>query len=91
MAESGRVLRRAQCRQGSRGNKRFPIAQAFLAARFPEIHDVVFLNLAQTEGPAVIISVGTFIARLATRRETTAGKAALKLLAKRGITDAVIE
>ena len=72
-------------------NKWFPIAQASLAARFPEIHDVVFLNLAQTEGPAVIISVGTFIACLATQRETTAGKAALKLLAKRGITEAVIE
>ena len=71
-------------------NKWFPIAQASLAARFPEIHDVVFLNLAQTEGPEVIISVDTLIKRLARLSETEEGKAALALLAKRGVTEAVI-
>ena len=72
-------------------NKWFPIAKASLGARFPAVHDAVFLNLAQTDGPGVIISVGTFIARLEAQRETATGKAALKLLAKRGISDAVID
>lgn len=56
----------------------------------------MFLNLSQTEGAAVIISVSTFIERIAElgRAEAgygQAGKDARKLLARRGLTPKVID
>ena len=45
-------------------NRWFPVAGATLRGRFPAVHDWLFLNLSQTEGPAVVISVGTFLSRL---------------------------
>ncbi len=44
-------------------NKWFPIAAATLERRFPAVHAQLFKNLSQTEGPAVAVSVRTFIDR----------------------------
>jgi hypothetical protein len=44
-------------------NKWFPIAGATLKRRAPQVHAWLFRNLSQTEGPAVIVSVGTFVER----------------------------
>src|SRR5690606_7091071 len=76
-------------------NERFPIASATLQRHHPEVHARVFLNLSQTEGAAVLISVGTFVKRIAelTRAEHgygQEGKDARKLLSHRGLTPAVI-
>jgi hypothetical protein len=45
-------------------NKWFPIAKASLQRTFPEVHDNIFRNLAQTEGVEVVVSVGTFVERI---------------------------
>ncbi|MCX4247982.1 hypothetical protein [Paraliomyxa miuraensis] len=76
-------------------NEWFPVANATLLRHYPEIHARVFLNLSQTAGAAVVISVGTFVERVAelTRAEGghgQAGKDARKLLQRRGLTPAVI-
>src|SRR4051812_38576713 len=42
-------------------NRWFPIASASLSRRFPAVHARVFLNLSQTEGPEVAVSVRTFV------------------------------
>ncbi|MCX4239030.1 hypothetical protein, partial [Paraliomyxa miuraensis] len=44
-------------------NEWFPVANATLLRHYPEIHARVFLNLSQTAGAAVVISVGTFVER----------------------------
>ncbi|MBN9167701.1 MAG: hypothetical protein BGO98_11155 [Myxococcales bacterium 68-20] len=44
-------------------NRWFPIVAATLERRFPAVHAQVFKNLSQTEGPAVAVSVRTFIER----------------------------
>src|SRR5688500_10283966 len=44
-------------------NQWFPIAQATLDRRFPALSARFFLNLVQTEGPEVAISVRTFVER----------------------------
>jgi len=72
-------------------NEHFPVADATLSRHFPEVRAKLFLNLSQQEGPAVIISVGTFIKRLALLTKAEGGygpqgKEARKLLSKRGIT-----
>lgn len=71
-------------------NRWFPIAGATLRGRYPAVNDWLFLNLSQTEGPAVVISVGTFVARLnamATDASLGAqGKEARDLLAARGLS-----
>lgn len=53
-------------------------------------------DLSQTEGPAVVVSVGTFVDRLKEMSKTDGGfgkngKEARKLLAKRGLTANVLE
>jgi hypothetical protein len=76
-------------------NQWFPIAQATLDRRFPALSARFFLNLVQTEGPEVAISVRTFVERY---DELVAGDAkfgaeaakAVELLAQRGVTAAVI-
>ena len=77
-------------------NEWFPVANATLLRRHPEIHARVFLNLSQTEGAAVVVSVSTFLERIAElpRAESgygQAGKDARKLLARRGLTPKVID
>ncbi|MBX3215701.1 MAG: hypothetical protein KF850_26925, partial [Labilithrix sp.] len=44
-------------------NQWFPIASATLQRRFPAVHAQVFKNLSQTDGPAVAVSVRTFLER----------------------------
>ncbi len=63
----------------------FPVADATLANKAPDAHAVVFANLSQTSGPAVIVSVSTFVERVEGLDAATR-----KLLAKRGITAAVL-
>lgn len=77
-------------------NQWFPVANATLSRHYPEIHARVFLNLSQTEGPAVVVSVGTFVKRIAELGRADAGygqagKDARKLLARRGLTSDVID
>ena len=45
-------------------NRWFPIASATLERRFPAVHERVFKNLSQTEGPAVTVRVRTLLERL---------------------------
>ena len=79
-------------------NKWFPIAKATLQRRLPAVHDWMFLNLAQAEGPAVILTVGTFVNRYELLEATkdkggpgAGGKDAKKILQKRGLTAAEID
>jgi hypothetical protein len=76
-------------------NQWFPISQAALDRRFPALSARFFLNLTQTEGPEVAITVRTFVDRydqLAAGGEKFGAEAAqaLALLAQRGVTAAVI-
>jgi hypothetical protein len=72
-------------------NRWFPVAQATLRRRHPELHDTLFLNLSQTSGVEVAISVSTFLRRLGQLAEQgSEGEAALKILAERGLTEAVM-
>ncbi|WP_437566911.1 hypothetical protein [Sorangium sp. So ce542] len=79
-------------------NHWFPIAAATLKRRHPEVHAWMFRNLGQTEGAAVVVSVGTFVERwdqLARRKDKGGpegdGREARKLLARRGITREVVD
>jgi hypothetical protein len=76
-------------------NRWFPIASATLARRFPEAHAWLFLNLVQTEGAEVIVSVSTFVDRLdrlATEPTLTdTGAQARELLAQRGLNAGTVE
>jgi hypothetical protein len=71
-------------------NKWYPIVEATLAHRYPAVRDRVFLNLSQTEGPELVISVGTLLSRLQAMKESAEQRPARELLAERGLTDAVI-
>jgi hypothetical protein len=72
-------------------NTWFPLAEATLERRFPAVHKRVFLNLSQTEGPAVIISVGTFVDRVTPLRDgDEESQKAAKLLARRGLNESVL-
>ncbi len=73
-------------------NRWYPTAEATLRHRFPAMHAHVFANLRQTEGPAVIVSVGTMVERLDSAvAEGVAGASdALALLARRGLDEATL-
>ena len=76
-------------------NQWFPIAQAALDRRFPAVSARFFLNLTQTEGPEVAITVRTFVDRydeLAAGADKfgAEGLKAQELLAQRGVTAAVV-
>lgn len=70
-------------------NEWFPLASAALKRRFPEVHEVVFLNLAQTEGFAVVSTVGVFARRVRDLEASPDPKhqEARKVLAERGLTE----
>lgn len=73
-------------------NRWFPVAFASLKRRFPEIHAALFLNLGQVDGIEAINSVDLFVERysaLAAAGDDTS-KEAVAVLAKRGLTPAVI-
>ncbi|KYF86688.1 hypothetical protein BE20_21410 [Sorangium cellulosum] len=79
-------------------NRWFPIAAAPLKRRHPEVYAWMFRNLGQTEGAAVVVSVGTFVERwdqLARCKDKGGldgdGREARKLLARRGITREVVD
>ena len=77
-------------------NQWFPISQAALERRFPAVAARFFLNLSQTEGPEVTISVRTFVDRfdeLAAMPDKYGAEApkAVELLRERGVTPAVVE
>jgi hypothetical protein len=76
-------------------NQWFPIAAAALERRFPAAAAKFFLNLQQTEGPEVAVSVRTFADRydeLAAGSEKYGAEAkkAQELLASRGLTPVVV-
>ncbi|WP_437938412.1 hypothetical protein [Sorangium sp. So ce341] len=79
-------------------NKWFPIASATLKRHAPKAHAFLFRNLTQTEGAAVLVSVSTFVERwenLAKSKEKggpdAEGDEGRKILAKRGLTKAVVD
>jgi hypothetical protein len=62
-----------------------------LQRHYPRVADQLFLNLSQTEGAEVVVSVGTFIERMAQMAEGAEpygpeGPEARALLARRGLT-----
>ncbi|MCC6873456.1 MAG: hypothetical protein IT378_04030 [Sandaracinaceae bacterium] len=69
-------------------NKWFPIAEVVLRTNHPAIADEVFLNLAQTSGPEVVVGVATFVQRL-DALEGRGGEAARAraLLERRGLNE----
>jgi hypothetical protein len=76
-------------------NKWFPVASATLKRHYPEIHAQVFLNLSQSHGPGVVISVGTFIKRLDALTTAVAGYGqpgvdARALLERRGLSPEIV-
>jgi hypothetical protein len=75
-------------------NRWFPVASASLKGRFPNVHEWLFLNLTQTDGPAVVISVGTFLQRLnklASEPSLGADAAAARsLLEARGLNASIV-
>lgn len=78
-------------------NKWFVITSATLQRRAPNVHEVLFRNLSQTDGIEVIVSVGTFLDRWVNIDKLVEdgglgqdGKDAKKVMAKRGLTSAVI-
>jgi hypothetical protein len=76
-------------------NRWFPVAIATLERRFPAVHAQVFRNLSQTSGPAVAVSVRTFIERYDAMVSGTGaygaeGAAAKPVLEARGLTNAVL-
>jgi hypothetical protein len=78
-------------------NKWFPIADATLRRHAPGVHEWMFRNLSQTEGAAVIVSVGTLVERWESLSKSKdkggpdeGGADAKKLLEKRGLTKEVI-
>lgn len=78
-------------------NKWFVITSATLQRRTPNVYEVLFRNLSQTEGVEVIVSVGTFLDRWDNLDKPVKdgglgndGKEAKKLMATRGLTNAVI-
>lgn len=73
-------------------NTFFRVAHATLDHRFPEVSASLFLNLTQTTGDGVAISVATFLERLAAMAKGEKpygerGVEARKLLAERGLTE----
>ncbi|MBK8256228.1 MAG: hypothetical protein IPK82_26620 [Polyangiaceae bacterium] len=80
-------------------NKWFPIAKATLARHAPAVHAWFFRNLSQTEGPAVVLSVGTFLQRFDSLEKPEdkggpkggGGKAAKKKLQERGLSAEVLD
>lgn len=71
----------------------YPIVDATLRRRFPELHGQVFLNLSQESGPPVLVSVRILLDRLteldkATDKQSKDARAVLK---DRGLTKAVLD
>jgi hypothetical protein len=77
-------------------NTWFPVARATLEARYPEVAAVLFRNLTQQSGPAVMVSVNTFLKRIAQMEKGEGGfdhvgVAARAALVERGLTSDKVE
>jgi hypothetical protein len=77
-------------------NEWFPIAGAALEHRFPAAHARLFMNLSQTEGPEVAVSVHTFLERLEAMKDPNGaygaeGPKARERLESRGLNAATVE
>jgi hypothetical protein len=77
-------------------NTWFGVAKAALENNFADAYAHLFLNLSQTDGPAVVTSVGTFIERLGKMGEGDhafgkQAKEARARLESRGLTSQVLE
>jgi hypothetical protein len=76
-------------------NHWFPIAVATLRGRFPEVYDWLFLNLSQTEGDGVVISVSTLLSRLEQMPTEPSlgarGAEAREVLTERGFTPSTLQ
>jgi hypothetical protein len=69
----------------------FPVAKAALGHRYPEVERHLFLNLVQTDGPEVVLTVATFVRRLeALPEQGDEAAAARALLERRGLTSEVV-
>lgn len=76
-------------------NQWFPIASMSLSRHYPAAQARLFLNLSQTVGPEVTISVNLFLERLEQMSEPEGpygaeGPKARELLSQRGLTPAVV-
>jgi hypothetical protein len=73
-------------------NRWFPVAEATLRRRLPAVADRVFLNLTQTSGVEVTVSVSTFVERVRqlAKDGDSAGQEARTILNGRGLTDGVL-
>ncbi|MFC1853876.1 hypothetical protein ACFL27_27135 [candidate division CSSED10-310 bacterium] len=70
-------------------NKWFPIIRATLTANYPVIHDAIFLNLHQSRGKELILTVRTLLERIKALGEddgTPDAQKAFQLIEKRGCT-----
>ncbi|HEX2878462.1 MAG TPA: hypothetical protein VHO25_02885 [Polyangiaceae bacterium] len=77
-------------------NTWFPVARVTLEAHYPEVAAVLFRNLTQQSGPAVMVSVNTFLKRIAQMESGEggfgkAGVAARAVLCERGLTPDKVE
>lgn len=72
-------------------NRWFPVIDASLARRFPDVHERVFRNLSRTGGPRVFITVGLMLERLETLAADAESERAWALLTSRGVTADVLE
>lgn len=77
-------------------NEWFPIVRAVLARHYPGIGELLLANIGSAQGVTVTLTVGTFVERLQALGEGAApygadGVAARELLAKRGLTESVID
>ncbi len=72
-------------------NKWFPILNASLSARFPAAHRNLFRNLAQTEGPEVVVSVKTLLNRLDALGKTGEDREVRDLCERRGLNKKVMD
>lgn len=74
-------------------NRWYPIIDATLRRRHPDVHARIFQNLSQTSGPPVLISVQLLIDRLTAleKAEDKKSKDARALLKERGVTRGTID
>lgn len=72
-------------------NKYYPLISTSIKRRYPAIHDALFLNLKQTSGPELLVTLPTLLGRLRDLKETKEGKEVLALLAKRGVDEAALD
>ena len=67
-------------------NTWFDVADAALGRKFPAVRDRLFTNLSKVSGSEVVLTVKTFLGRIAELEQSgDDGKAAVELLARRGL------